>query len=238
MIGKVICLVFIVYLVVITGRSLILFQHSRKLFRFSATFPTSYSVGDIAKPATKLLVFGDSTAVGIGADQLQSSFSYRIAQQLADSEHQIQVINYARSGARIADIVANQLPAQLPDRPLDIFISVGANDATHLTNPDHYHQSWQRIFDWLMTHPIDRIIISSAPDMGLTPALPFGFRQLVGARAKAENIWLQAEIARRQLPISYLDIYNQAKLDRSDLYAADRFHPSSSGYQKWANLLH
>jgi lysophospholipase L1-like esterase len=139
-------------------------------------------------------------------------------------------------GARLHDVVG-QLTFVRRLVYEDMVLSVGANDATHLTSLASYRTDMRKLAAYLATRPPGHTFVFTAPDMSLVPALPIGYRTLVGMRAAAEN-----RILREEMPstVIIVDIYNQGKLDpKVDpwLYAEDQFHPSDKGYAIWASVL-
>ena len=85
-------------------------------------------------PAGQFVVWlGDSTAAGMGASGLGASLPRQVADRMGRA---VRLTVLARSGARIADVLRIQAPALARLAPDVVFVSVGANDATHLTSRD------------------------------------------------------------------------------------------------------
>ena len=77
------------------------------------------------------VVLGDSTAAGRGANYA-NGIAVRTARHLARSRP-VLLVNLAVSGARVADVARDQLPAAVRLKPDLVLLAVGANDATHFT---------------------------------------------------------------------------------------------------------
>lgn len=215
----------------------VLLHRSRLLFDQSRLFPTSYVVGDPARPSKRYLVMGDSTAVGTGASRLETTFPYQCAEQIASGGFCVHVVNIARTGARVADVLRDQAPQIAKQKPDFITISAGANDATHFTSADEYASAWRPLLAAL-TASRARVLIANTPDMTVVPALPPGIAQLVGRRAAEQNRCLGT--LTRGAAVTTVDLFHDGKLDpRVDphYYAADLFHPADHGYAVWSGLF-
>ena len=231
-------LIFLLVWLVYTGARSAYFLHtSQGLFTASSQLPHQYSVGDLNNPVKKYLVLGDSTAAGTGASSLETSYPYLIAQAIAQKGYLVNVQVLAKSGARLSDVLNDQLAA-LPSHFDYLTVSVGANDATHFTNYSDYSNQLSSLITDFKKHPEATILMATPPDMSYTPALPAPYRQIVGMRCAQELTLLQQ--ATSQTSVKIVDWYKDGALksgQQPDLYATDRFHPSSVGYAQWANLF-
>lgn len=227
----------------VAGRSYLLLGRSRVLIAESRRFSTDYSVGAVGKTPLTYFVLGDSTAVGVGAGRLEESYPYQVAAHLAKQGHRVHVINLAHSGARWKEVQETQLPtlsghAKRLGPPDFITLVVGANDATHRTSADTYLAQVHKSIEELRHYPKARVLIANTPDMALVPALQPFIAGWIGGFARRQNASLSSEMAATHFHL--VDLYERGKLDArqdSALYAADRFHPSSKGYARWAALF-
>ena len=219
-------------------RSRALLAQGRAIESQSARFARDYFVGETGAPTLQYLAMGDSTAAGWGAAQLEATYPYLVAQALATRGFHVHVVNVARGGATVSDVKANQLDELEKSRPDVITLSVGANDATHFTPPDDYQRDLNAIVSALQQSSARTILVADTPDMWLAPALPTPLSWATARRARAQNTILSELASDSRLQI--VPLYARGKLDaRLDpgLYAADRFHPSSKGYARWAKLF-
>lgn len=80
------------------------------------------------------MALGDSTAQGIGASTPERGYVGLIAQCLHSATRRpVQVVSLSRSGARVHDVVVDQLPrlAGLAPDLVTVTVAVGANDLKH-----------------------------------------------------------------------------------------------------------
>lgn len=216
-------------------RSQILLANGRAIGAHSATFARDTFVGEAGAPAFTYLAMGDSTGAGWGAATLQATYPYLVAQAVAQRGFRVHIVNVAKGGATARDVAVNQLPSIAEVKPDLITLSVGANDTTHGTAPEDYRRDLNAILAALETSSARQILAADTPDMFLAPALPLPLSWVTARRARAQNAVLR-ELT-RDSRVQIVELYEKGKLDESELYAADRFHPSSAGYARWARLF-
>lgn len=183
------------------------------------------------------LVLGDSTAAGVGADYDQG-IAMATTRELSRT-HEVKMHNVSVSGARIREVLDDQLPRAASIRPDLVLLSVGANDVTHLTSVRSMRASLREIVQHLRsTNPDVAIVITGSPDMGSPPRVPRLLRGLASLRTKQVNRMFVAEAERLHLTFAPIAAETGPlfRRDRS-LFAADRFHPNERGYATWTAVL-
>lgn len=223
------------WLIYTAARSKILLDNGRAIEQRSAKFARDYQVGEAGAPLLTYLVLGDSTAAGWGAATLAATYPHRVAQSVASRGSRVRVVNFAVGGATAGDVAASQLAAIDQIKPDLITLSVGANDATHFTSAEDYRRDYSTILAALEQSSARTILVADTPDMFLAPALPLPLSWATAKRARAQNETLRALTTGSRVQI--VELYERGKLGKSGLYAADRFHPSASGYAFWAQLF-
>lgn len=182
-------------------------------------------------------VMGDSTSIGQGTDY-KHSYAMAAAQHLAKN-NQVHLINVGVSGARANDVATKQLPQALQFIPDVVLIAVGANDVTHLTNPEKFTNSLQTTIDGLRkANPEIKIVVTGAPDMGAVPRFPWPVKGIMHSRTEkinqayaklvTKNGLVLAPIAKETGPIF-------AK--HPEYFAQDKFHPNQQGYAQWIPVI-
>lgn len=179
---------------------------------------------------------GDSTAFGIGVtDGLDG-----VASLVAEARHE-RVVMLAVSGATLHDVVNAQIH-QVDGRQVDrIYISVGANDVTHLTKTGDFRTDYR---DLLARLPADvPVTVLGVPDMGAPTRLAQPLRAIAGYRGRQLDAVVRSVVRaqRRQPPTTYVDIEGRTgrafRDDPHRYFAADQFHPSPAGYGLWADAV-
>ena len=183
------------------------------------------------------VVLGDSTAAGRGAPYADG-IAVQTASHLAQSRP-VTLVNLAVSGAKIADVVRDQLPTALRLKPDLVLLAVGANDATHFTSGRRIGTDLTAILNELATaRPGVRIVLTGSPDVGTARRFAQPLRWLAGVETARVNAVMQpigqqhgavwAPIARATGPLFARD---------PTLFAPDRFHPNARGYATWLPAL-
>ena len=186
---------------------------------------------------THYVVLGDSTAAGVGADD-QHGIAMETTRQL-ETSRRVEMTNLAVSGARIGDVVHDQLARAETLRPDLVLLSVGANDVTHLTTVGSMRNNLREIVKRLrIANPNVAIVITGSPDMGAPPRIPRLLRGIASWKTRQVNRMFVAEAS--SLSLTFAPIAERTgplfRNDRS-LFAADRFHPNERGYAVWIPVL-
>jgi lysophospholipase L1-like esterase len=188
---------------------------------------------DGATQALRLVWLGDSTAAGVGADSVEGALPWQVAAALG---RPISLRVLARSGARVRDVLADQLPrlAALDERPDLILVSVGANDVVHVTRRRVFRRQYAAMLEALTG---TRVVVLGIPDMASALVLDQPMRAIVGARARRVDRWIRATAA--SFPdVHHIDISTRPRSSRAaDYLSADRYHPNEAGYGLWASVV-
>jgi len=185
-------------------------------------------------PALRLVIAGDSTAAGVGADRRNDTVGAHLAHALSD-RNRVQVRCVGVSGSRCSDL-APQISRALLLRPDVVVILIGANDATHATPPllaaRHLGQALTR----LRAAGVPTVV-GTCPDMSVRGFLP-PLRQLIA--------WQGRQIGRAEAAVAARHGFTAVDLAAEagphfhrdpTLLAEDAFHPGGRGYGVWADVL-
>lgn len=185
--------------------------------------------------ATSAVWIGDSTAYGVGVTDGDESVASLVARERGE-----RVTNLAVSGATLAEVVSRQLPG-VPSDADRLYVSVGANDVTHLTRSSAFRRDYR---DLLGRLPLTaEIVVLGVPDMGAPPRLAQPLRSIAGWRGRNLDAIVRDVLRRRDDDdrFTYVDIRagtGPAFRDDPDRYFADDgYHPSAAGYRLWADVV-
>jgi len=150
---------------------------------------------------------------------------------------------FAIAGAQVSDMRDRQLPRLAEDGVAAdvVFISVGANDTTHLIGTERFRATYAEVLDGLrdLLAPGGRVVLLGVPAMGTIPRFLEPLRTLAGVRGERLDDQVAALAAERGL--TYVDIAGETgpAFDESPAttYAADDYHPSDAGYALWADAV-
>lgn len=185
------------------------------------------------QPAHRLLVVGDSTAVGTGATAPERSLPGLIGQAHPDWT----IRNLARNGARFADVAAQLASA---DGSYDtVLVLAGGNDVIRLTSRAALRAQLAQVVA-LARQRGRQVVLMPCGNVGHAPFFAPPLSWWMGRRSET----LHAEVAaaaqasgvryvRLLLPKAQDPFVLQADL----LNAADGLHPSDAGYAQWFRSL-
>lgn len=188
-------------------------------------------------PPYRLVALGDSGMSGVGADSVAGILSVQVAQRLADTLGRvIHVRSHARSGARTADVLHDQVPAiPLAD---GVVLLVGTNDIVHRTPLPVLRRDTGALLDALGAVGAP-VVMSSLPDFRAMRAMPRPLRGAVAAYGRAVD-GLQRRQASTRPGVTLVDVRRQAGpafLRDPATLSDDAFHPSAHGYGLIADAL-
>lgn len=165
------------------------------------------------------VVLGDSTAQGIGAPSPDQGYVGQVHKLLeASSGEAWRVLNLSKSGGKVADVLATQVPRlEALDVPPDLVtLAIGSNDIIRRTPPGLVERDL-------------REIIGRLPKGSVVATLPGG---LWRERAEAIDDVIRSAAADAGLRVAEVGAHTWPPSPGK--YAEDRFHPGALGYADWA----
>ena len=187
------------------------------------------------RPGTgkRVVWLGDSTAAGVGASSSAGALPSQVADGLAAPE----VAVLAVSGARVGDVLADQVPKVAALRPDLVLISVGANDTIHLTGRGAFRHTYEKVVRALPAGV--PVVLLGVPDMGAIPRFAQPLRAVSGWRGR--NVDAEVRRVAAGTGAVYADIAGPTgppfRRHPDKYFAADDFHPSDAGYGLWADAV-
>jgi lysophospholipase L1-like esterase len=188
----------------------------------------------------RLVLLGDSTVAGVGAPTLDGTLPVQVAERVAaDLGRPVSVMGYGVSGARTADVVAEQLPRVADDAAPDVVVVViGSNDVTHLTPPWQLRREVAEMAEAVEARLGAPVVLGGIPLFGAADLLAQPLRSVVDAYA---GVLRPAQRrAAEDAGVAYVEIARDAspRFDGvPDAMASDGFHPSPIGYGFWADAI-
>lgn len=190
--------------------------------------PRRGAVGD--GPPLRLLVIGDSSAVGVGVQTQDQALLGGVSRRLSHIAR-VEFDLVARVGAKTTEAVR-----WLDDLPRDrydvVITALGVNDVTKATPLTRWLSLQRQLMQRLETDfGAKRIIVSGLPPMGQFPLLPQPLRWAMGQRAMWFDKHLHRLVNKRPgcTPVT-IDL----GLDDTNM-SPDGFHPGPAVYAAWAD---
>lgn len=187
-----------------------------------------------------LVVLGDSTARGMGAEHARQTIGAIIANGVAAfSGRPVHVTNVAQIGAESPHL-GDQLDVarEAVPEPDVAVILIGANDVTHRIDKSiavrHLEMTVQRLRDGGT-----EVIVGTCPDLGAIQPLPQPLKLL--ARRWSRDLAAAQTVAVVEAggrAVSVGDLLSDAfSSEPHVMFSEDRFHPSPAGYARVAAAL-
>lgn len=183
------------------------------------------------EPTMYVLVAGDSTGVGTGADEPQHSMAGYLGADFPAAD----IVNISQNGLTLEGLTGI-LPTE-PERRYDLLVlQIGANDVLSFASSKTIRTEIRKVLEYASTHAHETIVLT-AGNMGLTPVFKFPLSTIVTARTLMVRRVFMEEIEKYP-SVRYVDLFEEKEddvfgTDIEKYYAKDLFHPSEHGYRVW-----
>ncbi|NEK85030.1 SGNH/GDSL hydrolase family protein [Blastococcus saxobsidens] len=184
----------------------------------------------------RLAVLGDSLAFGTGAGRPADALGPRLTRALSAAGFDVDLHVLAVPGAVSAGLAA-QVRRTTPLLPDLAVVVVGANDLARFVPAE---QATAALADAVgaLRAAGTAVVVVPAPDMSMVPFVPPALRPLVqGACAVLQRRQAQVAAAAGASVAPVAGEVARAFVADPALFSADRFHPSSAGYARIAEVL-
>jgi len=214
--------------------ALILLQVFRMLIillknKYVASFNMHYSHPN--PDGRKILIVGDSSAVGTGASKPEDTLSGLFAKDFPRTE----IINNAVNGSLTRDVI-KQLEREQGKHYDMIVISTGGNDVWAFSRISKLKRDLDKVLTSAIALSNHKVIVLFFGNEGSAPILPPLVRGLVMKRTeKIKNVFVEVCNNNR---VPCIELFastddNPFIKDPKKYFAADMLHPSSEGYKAW-----
>jgi len=183
----------------------------------------------------RILLLGDSTAVGTGADTQEDTIAGRLAKDFPKAD----IINVAKNGSLIRD-----LQRQIKSVDTEVFdliiISSGGNDVWHLTSLSKITEDLLSVFPQLKKMSSGKVLFLVYNNIGSAPLFPLILKPFL--KSRCYKIQTEVQKLAEFSEIATIELFNEDSdnpflEDFSELFALDGVHPSSVGYKLWYNRM-
>lgn len=177
----------------------------------------------------RLVILGDSSAVGLGADGPEDTAGLRVLRRLAADGQAATLDVVAVSGAVATDL-DDQVSEALTLSPQLAVISIGANDIAKRIAPRVTAKALGAAVERLRAEGVE-VVVATAPDLGAVMRLGRPLRWVAGlASRRTWNAQERAATTAGALVVPVGKLIGPLFAQDPSLFSADGFHPSSAGY--------
>ena len=183
------------------------------------------------KSKTKILIVGDSSGLGVGAESPLLSVAGRFGKDYPKAH----IVNLARNGQKIKELAINFNPENYKNYDL-VLVHIGGNDILRFT-------PWNIVNRYI--HPVlgkaknasKNVILIHGGNMGIAPFFHRPLAYIFTYRTRIMRKILKR--ASKEMGAIYLDLFNERdepesmKYHSKSYYATDKFHLSGKGYDVW-----
>lgn len=187
----------------------------------------------------ELLLLGDSIAAGLGAEIPKHTLGAQLAKRIAKhTNRSVSLFTAAHVGSETSMLRA-QLAGLPPGYTPDVaVIVVGGNDVTHRVRRSVSRSHLAEAVGSLRAQGTE-VVVGTCPDLGALTALPQPLRTLAriaSRRLAAAQRDVVTELGGRAVSLAHVvGPFFVAQPD--EMFAIDRFHPSSAGYRRTAKAI-
>jgi lysophospholipase L1-like esterase len=188
-------------------------------------------IGD-GKADLRVLVIGDSSAAGVGADEMNDTLGPQIAARFHEATGKAVAWRNAGANSAVASQVRDYVVPNIEERDFThVLIAVGTNDAKNFLSRSRFKKGFGGLLYAAHTRwPDARIYWSPVIDMKSVPALPAALGFILGLRVQIINaMGVQLCRERHATALEPLPVENWTG------FAVDGFHANKLGYLHWAN---
>jgi acyl-CoA thioesterase I len=183
------------------------------------------------------VALGDSTVYGLGASSPSTHYVARLFWQLHAKYPLARLANRGACLATTADVLAQQVPAAIIDRPHLVTLSVGPNDLRQGRAPQDFAGRVEVILERLERDTDAAVILNALPDLALSPRFREPERSMVAALTRHYNHALRHVADNFGIELVDLTITDRVEGDPQRFFCDDGYHPSDAGYAAWAGAM-
>ncbi|KQI71066.1 hypothetical protein AN191_14735 [Loktanella sp. 5RATIMAR09] len=184
-------------------------------------------------PDLRLLIIGDSSAVGVGTSHQEEALLGHMRKRLSQTNTVYWSVD-AKTGATTAETIA-RLQQHAPEKFDVVSISLGVNDITSRVPLAKWLHNYATLLDLIEDRfAADVICVSGIPPIRYFPLLPQPLRWVLGAQATRFDRALRALVADRA-GCRFVEMDFEPDVTKM---SPDGFHPGPKIYSEWGRKVY
>jgi lysophospholipase L1-like esterase len=190
-----------------------------------------------AAPAPlRIVVLGDSLALGTGATDPANGLTFRIYRALAAGRPGSEITNFAIGGTRASDVRRLEVGSLDPHATDLVLLIAGGNDVVRRTPPVAFERAYRGLLAAIRARvPRATVVAFGVPDVARSPLF-------ADSRAKTEALSRADDAAVKRAAAdggaAFVDLFDYTSRDAAsaEFFSSDDFHPSDAGYARLAEF--
>ncbi|MDP9022927.1 MAG: GDSL-type esterase/lipase family protein [Actinomycetota bacterium] len=184
------------------------------------------------EPQLRVAVLGDSSAAGFGLDDPELAYPYQLASRLGQLlGASVRVACVAERGARLRDVIDQQVPKVADIDPDLVVMSVGSNDAFRRRLPGQVAADTRELLEAVRAAAPDAQVFLGGPtDLRHAPGLPRPLNVVVGVACRAVAATQRSVADEFGIPFATLP----EQLDGD--FGPDGFHGGAAAHARAADI--
>ena len=205
------------------------FLKLEKIGKNMARITVPYS-RQVRNPMKRVLIVGDSLAVGVGSSIPEHSIAGLLGKDYPDAD----ITNLAVSGSKIKDVLKTLESSK--DLGYDlILIQVGGNDVVQFTDIDSAKNDTDELLKIAKTKS-DKVLFYTSGSVGYAPIFTVPVSWIYTYRT--QKLYSVLKKVANDNNVTYIDLLytkkdDPFKTDIDEYYANDYFHVSDAAYEVW-----
>jgi lysophospholipase L1-like esterase len=184
-------------------------------------------------PDLRLLIIGDSSAVGVGTSHQEEALLGHMRKRLSQTNTVYWSVD-AKTGATTADTIA-RLQERTPQKFDIVSVSLGVNDITARVPLSEWLQRFSMLLQLVeLKFQADVICISGIPPIHYFPLLPQPLRWVLGAQAARFDRALRKLVSNRS-GCRFIEMDFEPNVSQM---SPDGFHPGPKIYAEWGRKVY
>lgn len=184
-------------------------------------------------PIKRILIVGDSTAVGTGATTPEESVAGRISEEFPRYE----IVNYGKNGLQTSEL--RERLELLQEREFDlVFLFIGGNDIVRFHDVTTLSEDLATSFQ-LAKQISDDVVFVSVGNIEIAPFFPKPIAYFY--RDYQQEVRTAFSIISNEYDVLFVDLFTEGiediPLPSELIFAEDDFHPSSVAYAVWYQVI-
>ncbi len=215
-----------------------IYEHIDEVGFQSSIVQKEYVIDTDSLNTIEYVAIGDSLTAGVGVEDYKESYPYQLAQKMSVGSNSVLLKSLAIPGARTKNISNIFLDEVILLNPDVITILSGVNDVYGNVSIEDFERDYRELVEGIHSNTDSKVYLINLPYIGDTTLILPPYNYYFDYKTKQFNKIIEKVALENNL--TYIDLYSQAKIFAQDdsYYSSDAFHPSASGYIKWASYIY